>query len=63
MHPHAQPHRYLVFGASAALAGFPIALSVEREAAQGWFAVHFLVWYVAVAWKCDAAQEGGMAIS
>jgi hypothetical protein len=52
---------YLVFGASAALAGFPVAFSVEREAAQGWFAVHVLVWYVAVAWRCQGAAEGDAA--
>jgi hypothetical protein len=52
---------YLVFGASAALAGFPIALSVEREATQGWVAVHLLVWYVAVAWRRQDAAEGGAA--
>lgn len=52
---------YLVFGASAALAGFPIALSVERLEAHGWFAVHILVWYVAVAWRCQDAAEGGAA--
>jgi hypothetical protein len=52
---------YLVFGASAALAGFPIAFSVEEGEAQGWFALHFLVWYVAVAWRCQGAAEGGAA--
>jgi hypothetical protein len=57
----AQPHRYLVFGASAALAGFPIAVSVEREPAQGWVAVHVLVWYIAVAWRRQGAAEGGAA--
>jgi hypothetical protein len=57
----AQPRRYLVFGVSPALAGFPIAFSVEREAAQGWLAVHVLVWYVAVAWRCQGAAEGGAA--
>jgi hypothetical protein len=61
MHPRAEPHRYLVFGASAALAGFPVAFSVEREAAQGWFAVHVLVWYIAVAWRCQGAAEGDAA--
>jgi hypothetical protein len=55
------PRRYLVFGASAALAGFPIAVSVEREAAQGWVAVHLLVWYIAVAWRRQDAAEGGAA--
>jgi hypothetical protein len=50
---------YLVFGASAALAGFPIALSVERKEASGWLAVHVLVWYIAVAWRCQGAAEGG----
>jgi hypothetical protein len=58
-----QPHRYLVFGVSAALAGFPVAVSVEREEALRWVAVHVLVWYVGIAWKCDAAREGGMAIA
>jgi hypothetical protein len=52
---------YLVFGASAALAGFPIAFSMEREAVQGWFAVHVLVWYVAVAWRHQRVAEGGAA--
>jgi hypothetical protein len=52
---------YLVFGVSLALAGFPIALSVEREPAQGWLAVHVLVWYVAVAWRCQGAAEGDAA--
>jgi hypothetical protein len=56
-----QSDRYLVFGASAALAGFPIAVSVEREAAQGWVAVHVLVWYIAVAWRRQGAAEGGAA--
>jgi hypothetical protein len=55
--------RYVLFGASAALAGFPIAFSVEREGALRWLAVHFLVWYVAVAWRCQGAAEGGAAIS
>jgi hypothetical protein len=56
-----QAHRYLVVGVSPALAGFPIAFSVEEQAAQGWFAVHFLVWYVAVAWRCQGAAEGDAA--
>jgi hypothetical protein len=61
MQPHRQSDCYLVFGASAALAGFPIALSVAREATQGWVAVHLLVWYVAVAWHRQGAAEGGAA--
>jgi hypothetical protein len=56
-----QSDRYLVFGVSPALAGFPIALSVEREASLGWVAVHVLVWYVAVAWRRQGAAEGGAA--
>jgi hypothetical protein len=61
MQPHAQPHRYLVFGVSPALAGFPVAFSVEREEALSWVAVHVLVWYIAVAWRCQSAAEGGAA--
>jgi hypothetical protein len=61
MHPHMEPHRYLVFGTSAALAGFPIAFSVEDGEVQGWFAVHVLVWFVAVAWRRQGAAEGGAA--
>jgi hypothetical protein len=56
-----QSECYLVVGVSPALAGFPIALSVERQAAQGWFAVHVLVWYVAVAWRRQSVAEGGAA--
>jgi hypothetical protein len=59
MQPHRQSDCYLVVGVSPALAGFPIALSVERQAAQGWFAVHILVWYIAVAWLRQDAAEGG----
>jgi hypothetical protein len=61
MQSHGQPDRYLVFGVSPALAGFPIAFSVEEGEAAGWFAVHVLVWYVAVAWRCQSAAEGGAA--
>jgi hypothetical protein len=61
MQPPRQSDCYLVFGASAALAGFPIAFSVEDGEAQGWFAVHVLVWYVAVAWRRQGAAEGGAA--
>jgi hypothetical protein len=61
MAPHRQSDCYLVFGASAALAGFPIAFSVERQEDQGWLALHILVWYVAVAWRCQRAAEGGAA--
>lgn len=50
-----------MFGASGALAGFPIAFSVEREEALRWVAVHVLVWYVAVAWRRQDAAEGGAA--
>jgi hypothetical protein len=52
---------YVVFGASAALAGFPIAFSVERGEALRWVAVHVLVWYVAVAWRRQDATEEGAA--
>jgi hypothetical protein len=61
MQPPRQSDWHVVFGASPALAGFPIALSVEREAVQGWFAVHVLVWYIAVAWRRQGAAEGGAA--
>jgi hypothetical protein len=52
---------YLVFGASAALAGFPVALSVEREEPLRWIALHLLCWYVAVAWRSQGVAEGGAA--
>jgi hypothetical protein len=61
MQPHQQSNWHVVFGASPALAGFPLAVSVEREAAEGWVAVHLLVWYVAVAWRRQEAAEGGTA--
>jgi hypothetical protein len=61
MQPPRKSDCYVVFGASAALAGFPIALSVEREAALSWFAVHVLVWFVAIAWRRQGAAEGGAA--
>jgi hypothetical protein len=61
MQPHQESNWRVVFGASPALAGFPLALSVEREAAQGWLAVHVLVWFVAVAWRCQGAAEGDAA--
>jgi hypothetical protein len=63
MHPHAQPHRYLVFGVSAGIAGFPVAFSVEREEPLRWIALHLLCWYVAIAWRCQGATEGGAAIA
>jgi hypothetical protein len=52
---------YVVFGASAALAGFPIAVSLEREEPLRWIALHLLCWYVAVAWRRQGAAEGGAA--
>lgn len=59
MQPHRQPDCYLVFGVSPALAGFPIAFSVEEGEAAGWVAVHLLIWYIAVAWRRQGAAEGG----
>jgi hypothetical protein len=59
MQPQRQSDCYIVFGASAALAGFPVAFSVEREEPLRWIAVHLLVWYVAIAWRCQGAAEGG----
>jgi hypothetical protein len=59
MQPRRQSDCYLVFGVSPALAGFPVALSVDREAARGWVALHVLVWYVAVAWRRRGVAEGG----
>jgi hypothetical protein len=61
MQSHRQSDCYLVFGVSAALAGLPIAFSVEEGEAAGWFAVHVLVWYVAIAWRRQGAAEGGAA--
>jgi hypothetical protein len=57
MHPRAQSGGYLVFGMSAGIAGFPVALSVEREEPLRWIALHLLCWYVAVAWRCQGAAE------
>jgi hypothetical protein len=61
MQPPRQSDCYVVFGASAALAGFPVALSVEREEPLRWIALHLLCWYVAVAWHRQGAAEGGAA--
>jgi hypothetical protein len=61
MQPPRQSDCYVVFGASAALAGFPVALSVERGEPLRWIALHLLCWYVAVAWRCQGAAEGGAA--
>jgi hypothetical protein len=61
MQPSRQPDRYIVFGASSALAGFPVAFSVEDGEAGGWLALHVLVWYVAVAWRRQGVAEGGAA--
>jgi hypothetical protein len=61
MQPPRQSDCCVVFGVSPALAGFPIALSVEEGATQGWFAVHILIWFVAVAWRRQGVAEGGAA--
>jgi hypothetical protein len=61
MQPPRRSDCYVVFGSSAALAGFPVAFSVEEGEAMGWFAVHLLVWYVAIAWRRQGALEGGAA--
>jgi hypothetical protein len=61
MQPLRQSDCYLVFGSSPAIAGFPIAVSLERQEEQGWLALHLLVWYVAIAWHCQGAAEGGAA--
>jgi hypothetical protein len=60
--PRGGSGRYLVFGVSAGIAGFPVAFSVEREEPLRWIALHLLCWYVAIAWRRQDAAEGGAAI-
>jgi threonine/homoserine/homoserine lactone efflux protein len=61
MQPPRQSDCYVVFGSSAALAGFPVAFSAEREQALRWVAVHVLVWFVAIAWRRQGTAEGDAA--
>lgn len=46
-----EQHWYLIAGTSQGVAGFPVALSVEREPDLEWMAVHVLCWFVGIARK------------